>query len=168
MMRTSYDAIDEADVSKPVLHLVRDLDNKHVEGHNRLRVDYDQYDARLLAVERSCASHETTLTNLPKRTTDISSLRFTPQTVVAAVLICGSIIGGSYASTWSSTSTLRNDVAEIKAAVKAQDDLKKLETKIQDERDTRIIKDIGEIRAQQKLQDLQFSNLRETVLTQRK
>lgn len=81
--------------------------------------------------------------------------------VASVVAICCSIVLGQIASTW----TLRGDVGDIKTKIAAQDELKKLETKIEDERNARTIKDVGDIKAQQTMLDLKINNLRETVLT---
>ncbi len=147
-----------------VIYMLRDLDEKHVSGHNRLRVEADEYEKKLEAFAAALANHEEQLKSASKRTTDVSSLRFTPATVATIVFICASIVGGSYASTWG----LRDDVNKLQAMIAQQDDLKKLETKIIDERAARMEKDVGEIKAQQTMQDLRIINLRETVLTNQK
>jgi hypothetical protein len=168
MMRTSYEGVPEVDVPRPVLRLVGDLDGKHVDGHNRLRIEHDRYEERLQDIERTSASHTTQLLGIGKRTTDVSMLRFTPAMFVATLGICASIIGGSYASTWGlrdNAALMAKDIASIKTTMEAQQETRKTAEKLEDERNARIVKDIGDIKAQQSMQDLKMNNLRETVLT---
>ncbi len=170
MMRTSYDAALEPDVPKPLLHLVADLDGKHVDGHNRLRVEVEEKDVRIGTLERQAAELAEQMKSAAKRTTDIQQLRFTPAMVVAIVALCGSIIGGTYASTWGlrdTQSATHTEIIEIKTMIVSQDELRKAETKLQDERAAAMSDAIKEIKARGEMTDLKVNNLRETVLTRK-
>ena len=114
MMRTSYDGMTDADVPKPVLHVVKDLDGKHVDGHNRLRVESQTLEQRMTDLERQCTTLEEALRNAAKRTTDINQLRFTPAMFAATLLICASIIGGQYASTSGIRDQIQHQATDIK------------------------------------------------------
>jgi len=163
-MRTALDASTEPDIPKSVLHLVRDIDAKHVEGHNRLRVETDAREKRISDIERTLAQHEEAWKNAAKRTTDIQSLRFTPAMVGAIVALCGSILGGTYAS----TAGMRDEITQIRTMIASQDELRKSETKLQDERAQAMADAIKEIKARGEMTDLKVNNLRETVLTNRR
>lgn len=115
-MRTSYDSVRDDDVPRPVLHIVKDLDGKHVDGHNRLSVKSENYGGRIEALETLTTLHDEQLKNVAKRTTDIQQLRFTPGMVVAIVTVCASIIGGSYAS----TAGIRSDVRDLSTMMTSQ------------------------------------------------
>lgn len=98
-MRTSYEVVADPDVPRPLLHLVTDLDSKHVDGHNRLRVEAEAKEKRLAEIERIVTEHGEQLKASAKRTTDIQQLRFTPAMFAATVALCASLIAGGYAST---------------------------------------------------------------------
>lgn len=163
-MRTSYDGMLDDDVPKPVLHIVKDLDGKHVDAHNRLRMELEPLEDRMLDVERQCATHTEQLVNVAKRTTDVQSLRFTPAMVAAILAMCGSIIGGSYASTWGlrdAQSATHAEILEIKTMIFSQDELRKVETKLQDERARVMAEAIREIKARGEMTDNKVNNMRE-------
>jgi hypothetical protein len=169
-MRTSFDAA-EADIPKPVLHIVRDLDGKHVDGHNRLRMEVQERERRLSDVEAQCATFAEQFLAVAKRTTDIQSLRFTPGMFAATIALCASFIGGAYASTSGlrdAQSATRTDITEIKTMIAAQAELSKANSKLQDERASMMSDAIKEIKARGEMTDLKVNNLRETVLTNRR
>ena len=169
-MRTSYDGVVDSEVPKPLLHLVSDLDGKHVEGHNRLRMASENREERLVTLEHAMAEHGEQLRNVLKRTTDVGSLRFTPAMVFAIVAVCASIIAGSYASTWGLRDDLASqskDIISIKTSITAQDELRRSEAKLQDERYAAMVDAIKESKARGEMTDLKVNNLRETVLTNR-
>jgi hypothetical protein len=170
MMRTSYDAVAEPDVPKPVIHLVADLDSKHVDGHNRLRMEAEAKEKRLVDLERLGGELSEQLKSAAKRTTDVSALRFTPAMVFAIVAICASIVASSYASTWGlrdDLSVQAKDLISIKTSIAAQDELRRNESKLQDERYSSMVDAIKEIKSRGEMTDLKVNNLRETVLTRK-
>jgi len=160
MMRTSYENIEDSDVPRPLLHLVKDLDGKHVDGHNRLRSEVEERERRLIEVERQCTAHNEQLQNIGRRTTDVSALRFTPSMVGAFVLVCASIVGGFYGSTWG----IRDDVRDIKTTIIDQAELRKAETKLQDERANAIHEQLTASDKRFELLRLEVQQLREQVL----
>ena len=115
-MRTSYSELTDDNVPRPILHLVSDLDGKHVDGHNRLSVKQMDFDGRIEALERSSALHDEQLKNAAKHTTDIQQLRFTPAMFAATVAICAAVIGGFYGS----TSGIRSDVRDLATMMQSQ------------------------------------------------
>ncbi len=168
MKRTSYDGVVDQDVSRPLLHLVSDLDGKHVEGHNRLRLEADAREKRLADLERMMTEQGEQLKNAAKRTTDVGQLRFTPGMWAATVALCASFIGGAYASTSGlrdSQAATRTEIVEIKGMLAAQTELTKANTRLQDERAATMSDAIKEIKARGEMTDLKVNNLRETVLT---
>ena len=171
MMRTSYEGVTDPSVPRPVLHLVTDLDGKHVDGHNRLRMETEAVEKRLEALERQNAEHAESLKNAAKRTTDIQQLRFTPAMFAATVLLCASIIGGSYASTWSlrdNQASMAKDISLIMASQASQEELRKAAIKLEDQRYSQFADAIKEIKQRGEMTDLKVNNLRETVLTRGK
>ncbi len=167
-MRSTFDHLEEADVPRPVLSLIKSTDGKFVDGHNRLRVQSDELDTRLAVVEKQIAGHEDQFRHLAKRTTDVSSIRFSPSTVVALVLIIASIIGGFYGATSGirdSQEKTNTDIGTIKTTLTAQDELRKSEAKLQDERAQTMSEAIKKIEQRYEMFDLKLNSLRETVLT---
>lgn len=157
--------------SERLFTMLKDTDDKHVAGHNRLRDDLSEAEARLLQFDKKISSHDTQLQNAMRRTTDISALRFTPAMVASIVFICASIVGGSYASTSGlrdSQADERREMVEIKAMLAAQTELSKANARLQDERAATMSEAIKEIKARGEMTDLKVNNLRETVLTTRR
>jgi len=171
-MRTAYDDTD-AEVPRTVLHLVRDLDGKHVEGHNRLRKDVDDRETRLGRLEGQVAEFEDRFKHIAKRTTDITAIRMSPQVVAAIVLFAVTIVTANYAANTGlrdqqSVNTLK--LTTIESAIAAQAELKKVETKLEEERAQRMSDAIKRVEARSELTDLKVNSLNEKVstLTQRK
>jgi len=171
-MKPSYEGHDEwPSIPPATFHAIRDIDGKHCDGHNRLRVDFDQMAERMTLMQRSIDEHDTALMNVAKRTTDVSQLRFTPQVVVAIVAVCVSIVGGQYLSTIG----IRDEQARTNAAVSTvnlkMDALKQHNedaTRLLDERSASMTEAIKEIKARAEMTDIKVNNLRETVLTNRR
>jgi hypothetical protein len=89
----------------------------------------------------------------------------------ATIILCGSIIGGSYASTAGlrdQQSATHTEIIEIKTLITAQSETNKANTRLQDERYSTMADSIKEIKARGEMTDLKVNNLRETVLTNRR
>jgi hypothetical protein len=161
-MRTSYDSTTEPEVPKPVLHIVRDLDGKHVDGHNRLRVDAEERERRLQEIERHLAEHDEQWRNAAKRTTDIQQLRFTPGMFAATLAICASVIGGSYASTAGIRTDMTAQATEVKVLSEKLDAIKQHNedaAKFQDLTTATMQREMTRIGGQATMIDTKLSNL---------
>lgn len=171
-MKPSFDDYEALpDVPSPVFHVIRSQDGKFVDGHNRLRLDLDHVAESLARAQREVEDHKTQLASAMKRTTDISSLRFTPQMVAAIVILCASIVAGQYASTAglrSDQALTKDELTAIRTMISAQVELRKVESKLEDERSTNMAEAIKEIKARGEMTDLKVNNLRETFLTNRR
>lgn len=135
------------------------------EGHLRLRSDYRSLEGRMQAVETAQVSNALHLGRLDAAVaepTEVSALRFTPQMVVAIVLVCASIIGGMYGA----TASLRVSQQEIASQLT-------LQSRMQEERMQALKLAIEALQraqeASQRLQQLQqyeIQAMKETLIKQ--
>lgn len=173
-----------------LLQMVTLNDEKHEEGHGRLRADYRILEKRVGDVEAMCHDHGNQFARLRDTPIEASNLRFTPAILLTIVALCASIIGGAYGSTWglkedmSATRSETRDVTtrmkalsediiarmaamdeRMKADQKARDDREAAAAKLADERASTMNRIITEVKARGEMTDLKVNNLRETVLT---
>lgn len=130
-----------------LLKLVEQNDEKHEDGHKRLRVDYRELDARITKLEASQAANETHFTKIDTTPTDVSQLHFTPQIVLLIVTTCLTVAGGMWASTYG----LRSDVRDILTRMNNQATLDQMQIRLQDERSSALKADIEEEKRQRLL-----------------
>lgn len=120
-----------------------------------------EYEEIVNQLERTSDQQKALLQTLERRKIEASNIRFTPATVLAMLAFCASIIGGQKWSTWG----LSDQIASVNAKMDALKQHDEDNVKLQDERAARMAKDIGDIKAQQAMQDLKMTNLREAMLT---
>ena len=165
-MQPTIDERDEetADVPKPVLNLLRRVDDHHVDGHNTLRDDLEELQRVIEKVQRTLAAQGTELTKVSNRPVEVSALRFTPSMVGALILICASIIGGQQLA----TSGLADQQAATAAAVEIMNVKHDAAVKLQDERMTTFQRELTRLGGQSTMIDTKINNLRESMFTRGK
>ncbi len=147
-----------------ILQMVSQNDEKHEQGHQRLRTDWRELDERVEHLETVSAQHENRLVAITSTPQDISKLSMSPGLVASIVLAVVGIVGTNLATTWG----MRSDISSINLRLESRSELDKSTQKIQDERASALQKVVDEIKRKQDLQQLEVQSLRETILNQRR
>lgn len=94
-----------------------------------------------------------------EKTTDASKLSFPLQLVI--------VIASALGAVWASQYGLRSDVRDILTRMDAASKISEIQTKVQEERVAAINADINEMKRRLELVQLQYQQLRETMLENR-
>lgn len=146
-----------------VLQLVRQHDEKHEQGHKRLREDYRGHEDRLLALERTQQDQSYTLKSLAAAAPDLSRMTLSPGIVVSIIMAIVGIVGGQVASTWG----MRSDIRDISTRIESQANRNQDAQRLQDERFSAMREKIDSFDKKQELQRLEIQSLKETILDAR-
>jgi hypothetical protein len=160
------DDMGDAQTPAKLFHLVRRVDGNHVAGHERLREDVTNLEAIVKLLRVDVAAHEDQFNNLPKRTTDVTQLRWSTSMVAALIVFCCATVVGNYA-TGSGT---REQVSIVNTKIDAQVELKRAETRLEEERAARFADAMKRVEARTELLDMKFNAMNEkvTALSQRR
>lgn len=122
---------DEDTPTNGILYqIIQDNDRKHAEGHQRLRADILDMEARIARTEAAVAAAVNAITRIETKPVDAASLIFSTQSVIAIVIGVLSIVGGSWLVNWPA----RNDISAILLRLNAKDQLDETNLKNQDDR----------------------------------
>lgn len=127
-------------------------DEKHDAAHARLRGSIGELQDNVAELALSLAETRSQLAVFKATPVDVAKLRFTPSVVAMILSCCVTVAGGMWASTYG----LRSDVRDILTNIA-------LQTKIQDERNTRAEKSIDMLARQVELLKYEQQRLREDV-----
>lgn len=154
-----------------LLQMVRQNDEKHEEGHKRLRGDWRSHDdelekhgERLDKIEASQHKLDTRLTDIAATPPDLAKTTLSTGMVVALILAVVGIVGGQIALTRGLSSDIRDINTQLNLRAKADETLQKL----QEERSAALKNAVETIGRKQELQQIQLQELRETVLGQQR
>ncbi len=139
--------------------LVSSMDSRHRAFERGQDLILERLE-KVTTLQRKQESDLTTLANAPH---DLSKTTLSSSSVAAIVLTVVGIIGGQIASTWG----LRSDIRDIGSRQTMQADLDRGTQKLQEERALALRGAVDAVDKNQKLQQLEIQNLRETVLKQR-
>ena len=142
--------------------MIEQVDDKHQDGHTRLRRDFLAMAERVQAGEDVMQSHALRLQAIEQSSqspTDISRLRFDWRTVVAIVAACVALWGSTYGSTYG----MRTDLTEIKASVMAAVKSQESNQKLQDERYATLKDSLQAMQRLVQLQQYEVQRLNETI-----
>ena len=142
---------------------LHEIDERHDDGHQRLRQDLRDLDRRTDDALKIQQAHEHRLTvveQTPPPSPDILKLRFSPPVVVFIVTTFLAVAGGM----WTSTYSLRNDVASIITRMAAREQIDLAQATLQTERSATMQKAIDSAERTLKLQQLQIQELTNAVL----
>ena len=134
-----------------VLQLVREIDDKHDEGHKRLRGDYREHEERLSKIESVQSEQGYAIKALQTASPELSRLKLSPGMVIGII----SIVVGQVASTWGIRSDIRDINTQMTARVEAEQNLQKL----QEERATTLKAAVDAIGRKQELLQIQIQDL---------
>ena len=138
--------------------MVEQNDEKHLEGHVRLRKDLreleQQVDAGFQSLRESHAALRMKIATMETTPVDAGKLMVTPRIVVTIVALSLSIAGG----VWASTSGLRSDVRDILTRMETQ-------RSVSDVRDASMRESIEAMKRRQELQQYEIQGLKEMLLT---
>lgn len=153
-----------------MLEMVQRNDEKHEEGHARLRGDLRSLESRIVSLETARAETgaqmrvlESTVKRMATDPTDVTRLKFSPSIVVSILVACLTVAGGM----WGSTYGLRSDVRDILTQMAANKSLDASNAKLIEERAAALNRTIDMIEKKQELQRLELQSLKETILQQR-
>lgn len=127
-------------------------DEKHDAAHDRLRGSMKEMQENTEALALSLAETRSQLAVFKATPVDVAKLRFTPPTVAMILSCCITVAGGMWASTYSLRSDVRNILTNME-----------LQTRLQDERNTRAEKSIDSLTRQVELLKYEQQRLREDV-----
>ena len=139
---------------------VEQLEATREESSARLHIEIDEVKRRVDALATLQADTSTRLTRQEATPIDVEQIRFPPKIVLSAVAMVITIVGGMYASTYG----LRSDVRDILTTMAQQKQIDELNQKIAAQRDETLSKSIDTIDKQQKLQAIEFRDLKDVVL----
>ena len=150
--------------------MAEQIDEKHEEGHGRLRRDIRVLEQDMATVRSMMATHgarmdglDHALVRVSTAPTEISRIHFTPGIVASIVTVCLAISGGMWASTYG----LRSDVRDILTQQNEQQKVDVANATLNAERAAMLRQTVDMIEKKQELQRLEIQSLRETILRQR-
>lgn len=157
-----------------IVELVDANDQKHDEAHGRLRTDlracearlesnYTYFRERLDAMSGRVERVDTLMQANAQAPVNIDKLFLSPR--VLLTLACSLVFGvGSVSGVfWATTSGMKTDIAELKAALavkQAKDDSR---ADVQDARDKALSNDVGDMKRQLQLEQYEIQNLKELL-----
>jgi hypothetical protein len=151
----------EDERERGVYAVIRSYERIAREGHDRHRKILDGFaerqqeiEERMQKVESAQENTKTMFDTFERRKVEVSSIRFTPTTVMFLLALCASIVGGQK---WS-TSGLSGQITDIKAEIDALKMHDEDYVKLQDERMAQIVRDIGEVKTRQAALDLTLTD----------
>ena len=147
-----------------LLQMVTQNDEKHEQGHHRLRTDYRELEDRVLALEETITTQASTIDSFRERRTDVSQITFSPSVVLAIITIILSVAGGMWASTYG----LRSDVRDILTHMAAQKDQDVTTARLQEERANNFRDSIEAMKRRQELQQYEIQGIKELLVQMRK
>lgn len=127
-------------------------DEKHDAAHARLRGSLVEVQENVETLALALAETRSQLAVMKATPVDVAKLRFTPPTVAMILSCCITVAGGMWASTYSLRSDVRNILTNME-----------LQTRLQDERNTRAEKSIDSLTRQVELLKYEQQRLREDV-----
>ena len=160
---------------EPLFQMIQQVDDKQDEAHSRLRQtmidvaqrvesNYEFFRTGMEANKAKIALLEQSAVALTNAPVNIDKIIFTPRVVATIVVSLLTLYGFFLASTAGIKASV-NDVSIKMDEVRRHGvDYETLEN----ERFTRLSKDIADIKGQQTMQELRITNLRETVLSGQK
>ncbi len=147
-----------------LLQMVQQNDEKHEDGHQRLRQDIRALENETHALENEAArilhklvELDSKVTRLETRQPDLSQVLVPGKMLVAAVLFSASIVGAMWAITYG----LRSDVRDLITQQEAH-------TRLEDERSNTLKESISDAKKMSEMQRVQLESLTKTVLTQQR
>ncbi len=131
-----------------LLQMIQQNDEKHEEGHRRLREDYRSLERKITSLETAKVATDLHLARIDSTPVDVTKLSFTPRTIIAIVIAAVSVAAGQW--------VLRADV--LKAI--------EINAKAQDERIGALRESIESMKRRQELQQYEIQGLKEAILKQ--
>ncbi len=146
-----------------VFQMIAQNDEKHDEGHARLRKDLRTVDERVEELETEHTKLASRVLKMESAPPEVAQLRFSPAIVVFIVTTAVSISGGI----WASTAGLREHMISIDARLATQAETEKANAKLLDERAATLRDAVAAIQRQQQLQAYEIQALKEAMLKRR-
>lgn len=147
--------------------MIAQIDEKHEEGHGRLRMAVRELEGRFDHLEGRLAQVDTRVTQvtagqraLEQRPTDISRVTMTPKFVLGLVVAVVSCVGG----VWGTTASLRSDVRNILTQLTDRQNIEDQKDRLQEERYDALKTAIEDMNRRVQLQQYEVQSLKETVL----
>jgi len=154
--------------SEGIMQMIDQIDQKHEEGHKRLREDLReliiQHDNLLnasQALRDRTIANENLLEKLRETPPNVENVIMTPRVLVAIVVFTMTVVGG----VWSSTYGLRSDVRDILTRMEAQKLAVDSAAKLQEVQATSLRTAVDDMKRRQELQQYEIQNLKEVILT---
>ncbi len=137
-------------------------------GHKALRQGLNEVEAQADTFDHDLKALTATVAESRTATVDINRARFSPAVVVSIIIVTVSIVGSAYGVGTMVMGRIDALSLRMDRAVEAQKLERENTTKLQDERAAHLASDISAIKAQQTMQDLRLTNLREMLLSKGK
>ncbi len=148
------------DSSAAIHAQIEQIDEKHEEGHSRLRSDIRDLAQRVEKLEESRSVYTRRLDKIEITPQEAAKLKFSPGVVLVIVTTLLSLAGGQWASTYG----LRSDVRDILTRMAMQAEVDKGKDKVLEER-ARIQSDaISELKRLQQLNQYEIQGLKEAIM----
>lgn len=146
-----------------LLQMVTQNDEKHDEGHGRLRTDYRALEHRVTELEATAHDHGLQLAQMRATPVEASKLTFSTGVVFSIIATVVTLSAGQWASTYG----LRSDVRDIITRMDAMRALDESRAHLQEERAATLRESIDAMKRRQELQQYEIQGLKETILKQR-
>jgi hypothetical protein len=95
-----------------VVQMVEQIDEKHEDGHRRLRQDLRAIEARLILFEAQLTDLRTKVTRMEAAPLDVSNLRLSPSLVIAVIMTVITLVGGFW--------TIKDAIGDLKKGQELQ------------------------------------------------
>ena len=133
-----------------LLQMVRDFDDKHEDGHKRLRDDFRRLERRVEDLGQQYGLVSTRLAQHESTPPDVTKLYFSPRVVFSIVIV----VLGLAAGQWELNVSLRD---RLLSAIDVNN-------RMQDERSAALKASIDAMQRRQELQQYEIQGLKETIL----
>lgn len=150
-----------------LLQMITQNDQKHDEGHRRLRQALRDLEERVESnfayLKDGFLANKSRLDTMDKLSTlpvDAAKLVLTPRVVVAIVAAAITLAGGI----WASTAGLRSDVRDILTRMDAQKATYESSMKLQEVQSAALKTSVDDMKRRQELQQYEIQQLKEAIL----
>ena len=151
-----------------LFQMIDQIDQKHEDGHKRLRDDMRELQEQhanlldslgLLRDKQSDTANR--IGNIEKTPPNVENVIMTPRVLVAIVIFSITVAGGI----WSSTAGLRSDVRDILTRMDSQRMSLEASDKLQEVQATAMRVAVDDMKRRQELQQYEIQALKEVIIT---
>lgn len=150
-------------MTQPSIGLLRQMieqnDEKHEDGHHRLRTDLRAVEHRLDQLNDKLIALTLTTERRSATPVDLAKVTLTPR--LAAVVL--GVFASTFGAMWAATYSLRSDVRDLLTTTSLQAETTRASFKLQDERMSTLRESVDAMKRRVELQQYEVQRLNETM-----